>query len=54
MESNGPNLDVKRINKWKIHRTLGKGGFAKVKLGEDIETGVRVAIKILNLKSAED
>lgn len=33
---------------WKVMRTLGKGASCKVKLGQDMETGQKVAIKIMN------
>lgn len=36
-----------KLDKYIIHRTLGKGAFAKVKLGQDSETGAAVAIKVM-------
>jgi len=38
----------KRIGKYAIYRTLGKGGTCKVKLGRNTETGEPVAVKIMN------
>lgn len=35
------------IGKYAIIRTLGKGGFGKVKLAKDMTTGQYVAIKIM-------
>lgn len=40
--------DVNRIDKYAILRTIGKGSTSKVKLGSNIETGEKVAIKIIN------
>jgi serine/threonine protein kinase len=36
-----------KLDKYVLLRTLGKGAFAKVKLGRDSETGALVAIKIM-------
>ena len=36
------------LQKWRVLRTLGSGASCKVKLGEDQETGQKVAIKIMN------
>lgn len=36
------------IGKYKILRTLGKGASCKVKLGLDVESGRKVAVKIIN------
>jgi len=38
----------KRIGKYAIYRTLGRGGSCKVKLGKDTETGEHVAVKIMS------
>lgn len=35
------------LGKYKIMRTLGFGASSKVKLGQDIETGRKVAVKII-------
>lgn len=40
----------KFIGKYKVIKTLGKGGFAVVVLAEDIKTGENVAIKIVDRK----
>lgn len=37
-----------RIGKYEIGKTLGEGTFAKVKYGKHVETGVDVAIKIID------
>ncbi|KAH9564135.1 hypothetical protein CY35_04G008500 [Sphagnum magellanicum] len=37
-----------RIGKYEIGKTLGEGTFAKVKYGKHVETGVGVAIKIID------
>jgi serine/threonine protein kinase len=37
-----------RIGKYEIGKTLGEGTFAKVKYGKHVETGVSVAIKIID------
>jgi serine/threonine protein kinase len=39
---------VKRVGKYEIGRTLGEGTFGKVKQATNVETGQRVAIKILD------
>ncbi|CAI5972102.1 unnamed protein product [Closterium sp. NIES-64] len=39
---------VKRVGKYELGRTLGEGNFAKVKLGQDVESGRRVAIKVMD------
>jgi serine/threonine protein kinase len=36
------------LGKYKIHRTLGQGASCKVKLGQEIDTGKKVAIKIMS------
>jgi hypothetical protein len=36
------------LDQWRVLRTLGSGASCKVKLGENIETGQRVAIKMMN------
>lgn len=36
-----------KIGRWLVGPTLGEGGFSKVKLGTDEETGERVALKLL-------
>jgi len=36
------------LGKYQIHRTLGQGASCKVKLGQEIETGKKVAIKIMS------
>lgn len=35
------------LNKYKLLKTLGSGGYSKVKLAEDPDTGRHYAIKIL-------
>jgi 5'-AMP-activated protein kinase catalytic alpha subunit len=40
---------VERIGSYRLKKTLGIGSFGKVKLAEHIETGLHVAIKILNM-----
>ena len=35
------------IGKYTLGDTLGKGGYGKVKLGTDMETGEQVALKFL-------
>lgn len=42
------------LGKYDIHRTLGKGGSSKVKLGFDPETDTQVAIKIMNENIDDD
>lgn len=42
---------VDEVGKYKFIRTIGKGNFAKVKSAKHLETGVEVAIKIID-KSA--
>ena len=45
----------KRIGKYDIFRTLGKGGSCKVKLGRDTSTNEPVAVKIMSEElDAED
>mmetsp|Transcript_24540 Transcript_24540/g.56792 ORF Transcript_24540/g.56792 Transcript_24540/m.56792 type:complete len:361 (+) Transcript_24540:80-1162(+) len=39
---------VKRVGKYEIGRTLGEGTFGKVKQATNVETGQKVAIKILD------
>jgi serine/threonine protein kinase len=34
-----------------LHNTIGKGGFSKVKMGIDVSTGAKVAIKIIDKES---
>jgi serine/threonine protein kinase len=36
------------IGNYKIHRTLGQGASCKVKLGFEISSGRKVAVKIMN------
>jgi serine/threonine protein kinase len=38
----------KRIGKFQVIRTIGSGVSCKAKLGLDLETGKKVAIKIMN------
>jgi hypothetical protein len=40
-------LDHSRIGNYRLLRTIGVGGSCKVKLGQHIETGQYVAVKIL-------
>lgn len=40
----------RKLGKWTVLETLGKGGFSKVRLGLDEATGERVALKILKKK----
>lgn len=37
-----------RVGKYALGKTLGEGTFAKVKIAKDMETGVDVAIKVLD------
>lgn len=37
-----------RVGKYEIGKTLGEGTFAKVKFARNVETGVNVAIKVLD------
>lgn len=37
-----------KVGRYELGRTLGEGNFAKVKFARNVETGVNVAIKILN------
>jgi serine/threonine protein kinase len=39
-----------QIGEYKIDKTIGRGAFSKVKLGYKIDTGEKVAIKIINKK----
>ncbi|XP_047431640.1 maternal embryonic leucine zipper kinase [Mugil cephalus] len=39
---------------YRVYETIGSGGFAKVKLGQHILTGEKVAIKIMNKKDLAD
>uniref|UniRef100_A0A4W6BRQ8 Maternal embryonic leucine zipper kinase n=1 Tax=Lates calcarifer TaxID=8187 RepID=A0A4W6BRQ8_LATCA len=39
---------------YEVYETIGSGGFAKVKLGRHIQTGEKVAIKIMNKKDLGD
>lgn len=36
------------IGRYRLSKTIGKGNFAKVKLGKHIPTGIEVAIKIID------
>jgi serine/threonine protein kinase len=36
------------LDQFKVYRTLGTGASCKVKLGEDMETGRKVAIKMMS------
>lgn len=40
-----------RIGKYQVIKTLGEGSFGKVKLAQHIQTGQRVALKIINRKT---
>ncbi|XP_077380315.1 maternal embryonic leucine zipper kinase isoform X1 [Festucalex cinctus] len=43
--------EVEGLHKYfEVYETIGSGGFAKVKLGRHIQTGEKVAIKIMNKK----
>ncbi|XP_077427011.1 maternal embryonic leucine zipper kinase [Vanacampus margaritifer] len=43
--------EVEELHKYyEVYDTIGSGGFAKVKLGRHIQTGEKVAIKIMNKK----
>lgn len=37
-----------RVGKYELGKTLGEGTFAKVKFAKHVETGVSVAIKVLD------
>ncbi|KAF3852128.1 hypothetical protein F7725_005483 [Dissostichus mawsoni] len=39
---------------YEVYETIGSGGFAKVKLGRHLQTGEKVAIKIMNKKDLGD
>lgn len=39
---------VKKIGKYELGKTLGKGTFSKVKYGVDVETNAAYAIKIID------
>jgi len=39
---------TKRVGKYELGKTLGEGTFGKVKVGHHVETGAKVAIKILD------
>eukprot|EP00002_Diphylleia_rotans_P033988 TRINITY_DN7278_c0_g1_i10.p1 TRINITY_DN7278_c0_g1~~TRINITY_DN7278_c0_g1_i10.p1 ORF type:complete len:378 (+),score=75.13 TRINITY_DN7278_c0_g1_i10:200-1333(+) len=39
---------VKRVGKYQLGKTLGEGTFGKVKLGVNVESGAKVAIKVLD------
>jgi serine/threonine protein kinase len=47
------NNFIVQIGHYKIGHTLGRGAFGKVRLGTHVETGVKVAIKILNKRKME-
>ena len=42
------NVERTRVGKYDLGKTLGEGTFAKVKMARHIETGLTVAIKILD------
>ncbi|CCE86017.1 Piso0_005661 [Millerozyma farinosa CBS 7064] len=47
-----PNINSSsRIGKYQVIKTLGEGSFGKVKLAQHIQTGQRVALKIINRKT---
>lgn len=50
MNTKGMNTSVERtrVGKYDLGKTLGEGTFAKVKVARHIETGLNVAIKILD------
>ncbi|GJP51132.1 hypothetical protein CLOM_g10299 [Closterium sp. NIES-68] len=39
---------LKRVGKYEVGRTVGEGNFAKVKVGQHVESGRRVAIKVMD------
>src|SRR5690242_21897300 len=43
-----------QLGKYRLTRLLGQGGFAEVYLGEHIDLGTMVAIKVLYTRVAED
>ncbi|MCL4126527.1 UNVERIFIED_CONTAM: hypothetical protein GTU68_010785 [Idotea baltica] len=47
-------ITLMKIGHYKIGRTLGAGTFGKVKYGEHILTGTKVAIKILNRRTIKN
>ncbi len=40
--------DRARLGKYELLKTLGKGGYSKVKLAKDTSTGLQYAIKLIN------
>ncbi len=40
-------VDIPLLSNYKIKKILGKGTFSTVKLATDIQTGEKIAIKIL-------
>jgi serine/threonine protein kinase len=44
---------TKRVGKYELKETLGKGNFSKVKRSVNVETGEIHAIKIVNISSVE-
>ena len=44
----GGLVQVKKVGKYEIGKTIGEGTFGKVKLGTDTDSGNRVAIKVLD------
>jgi hypothetical protein len=47
------NAQTREIGKYVLGDTLGEGGFARVKLGTNKETGERVALKVLAKKNLD-
>lgn len=47
-------LHHKRVGNYLLGRTLGEGSFAKVKEGMHVQTGEKVAIKVIDKKKAKD
>lgn len=42
---------VRKVGKYEIGRTIGRGTFAKVKFAQNTETGESVAMKVLDRRT---
>jgi eukaryotic-like serine/threonine-protein kinase len=49
-----PNLVGRRLGNYRLTRSLGRGGFAEVYLGEHVFLKTQAAIKVLNIQLARD